>query len=307
MSEGQVKCIGTLVVAIVVCVGAYVYGSYASLEPREIGILYNSIDKTVDNTTYTGGAHFVGLFNSFINFPGGYETVEFSSSVNAENDPISVRTSDGNSIEISVSFQYAIIREKLSYLYSKFNKNYMSVFVDMARDSLLKTAAMYSANEFWGIRDQISIEMLKNLNTSLYEASASVVNFQFLKVDISSDYEKKIVETQVEKQLSNTEVYKNEAALIRQSIEILSSECNQNITSINAEAEAESYYIVQVAEGAAKKRMIDVEAEIYQLTIQELQFKTKEMNEYIFLRSIEHQKNATYIVGMTDAVIQIKT
>jgi hypothetical protein len=303
----QAKLIVYGITAVVVIVVALVVYSYDTLEPREIGILYNTIDKTIDSTPYTGGAHFVGLFNSFIHFPGGYESIEFSTSHSAGNNPLSARTSDGVSLGLSLSFQYKLIRAELPKLYEQSNVNYESTFINIARDTLLQTAAEYQAKQFWNSRQDITEDMQKSLNQSLSEAHAECVGLQMLSVSIPDNLESKIVDTQVEKQLSSTKVYEREAELIRKDIDILYSQCEQNITTITAGAEAEAYFVMQVAEAASKRRTIDVQAEIAQFTIGKIGFNQTEFTEYLYLRAIDGNDDATITVGLDNAVIQIKT
>ena len=303
----ELSVIGTLVLAVVGLIILFVSYSYGSLEPREIGILYNSIDKTIDREPYSGGAHFVGLFNSFIHFPGGYKAIEYSNSPTASSDPLSARTSDGVAIGISVSFQYQLIPSELAALYEQSGTDYEKTFRNIARDTLLQTAAEYQAKQFWTDRSSISESMLINMKTALKGAHANCASLQLLTVDIPTNLEKKIVDTQVEKQLSTTKVFEREAELIRQDIDIMQSACDQNITSISASAEAESYYIVQVAEAAASKRKINIQSEVLGYTIDSLLFSSTQMTSYLYLRAIEKQPNAIITVGLNSTVIQIKT
>lgn len=303
----ELSVIGTLVLVVVGLITLFIIYSYDTLEPREIGILYNSIDKTIDRVPYEGGAHFVGLFNSFIHFPGGYETIEYSNRPTSNNDPLSARTSDGVAIGISISFQYQLIKDELADLYEQSTTEYLKTFQNIARDTLLQTAADYQSKQFWTDRDLITEAMLTDMQTALKKAHANCASLQLLSVDIPDNLETKIVETQVEKQLSSTKVYEREAELIRQDIDILESACDQNITTITAAAEAEAYYIVQVAEAAASKRTIGIQSDVLNYTISIFSFTTDQLNEYQYLRALEKQPNATILVGVDSSVIQIKT
>ena len=115
--ENRTKLVAGGIGAIVVISLVLILYSFDAVEPREYGLLYNSIDKDINREEiYSGGRHWVGLFNSFIQFPGGYQTVEFSDSPSASNDPLNARTSDGVSIGVSVSFQYQLIKNELPSL-----------------------------------------------------------------------------------------------------------------------------------------------------------------------------------------------
>ena len=303
----ETNTIASLVAIVIGLILLFVYYSYGALEPREIGILYNSFDKSIDKTPYSGGAHFIGLFNKFINFPGGFQTIEYSSNPSSNNKPLSARTSDGVTIGVSLSFQYQLIPEKLGDLYMQTGQDYEKTFKNIARDTLLQVASSYQAKQFWTERDLISTSMIKSMQDALKAAHSKCVGLQLLTVTIPDNLEKKIVDVQVEKQLSSTKVYEREAELIRQDIDVMNSACDQNITAINAAADAEALFIVSSAEAAAKKRTISINSEIIDNTKDELLFTNNEMSEYLILRAIEKQPNATITVGINSTVIQIKT
>jgi hypothetical protein len=296
-----------LVSTVIGLIFLFIIYSYGSLEPREIGILYNSFDKTIDKTPYTGGAHFIGLFNNFIHFPGGLQTIEYSSSPSSSNKPLSARTSDGVTIGLSLSFQYQLIPKELGELYMQSGTDYEKTFKNIARDVLLQVASSYQAKQFWTDREIISSSMLGNMTQGLSAAHAICKSLQMLTVTIPDNLEKKIVDVQVEKQLSSTKVYEREAELIRQDIDVMNSACEQNITAINATAEAEALFIVSSAEAAAKKRTIRINSEIIDYTIDTLFFTSSEISEYLILRSIEKQPNAVITVGINSTIIQIKS
>ena len=294
--------------AVVLISVVLIVASFDSIEPREYGILYNSIDKTIDQENiYLGGTSFVGLFNSFIAFPSGYQKIEFSDNPSAKNEPLNARTSDGVSIGLSLSLQYQLIKDEVALLYNQFNTNYESTFSSIARDIIMQITANYQAKQFWEARTIISQTMLSELNNALVKDHATCVLLQLLTVTIPSNLEKSIVDTQVEKQLSSTKIFERQAELIRQTIDISISQCDQNITTITAAANAEAYYVVQVAEAVAKRRNIDIQSIIYEKIRSNLTFTDDEFTSYLFLAATADQKNATICVGLTDAVIQIKT
>ena len=63
--------------------------------------------------------------------------------------------------------------------------------------------------------------------------------------------------------------------------------------------------MVQVAEGLAKKKTIDIQADIYMITRGDLGFTDDEFTNYLFLRALQVQTNATIAVGLDNAAIQI--
>lgn len=81
------------------------------------GLKCNSISKQCDKEIYSPGRYLVGPFNSFFNFPGSLQTIEFSESKHAESSPLKTRTAEGLSLILHVSFQYKLLKEEIHQLY----------------------------------------------------------------------------------------------------------------------------------------------------------------------------------------------
>ena len=90
--------------------------------------------------------------------------------------------------------------------------------------------------------------MHQELNHQLKSAHANCVYLQLLKIDLPDTYENSIVETQVEVQNSKMKKYEQDAAMIRQGINIMRSQTQQEMQIINATAQGQAYQIVKTAE-----------------------------------------------------------
>ena len=53
----------------IVCLGVYLFFSIASLDAYEYGLDYSTITKTVDDTLYLPGWHYLGFGHVFIVYP----------------------------------------------------------------------------------------------------------------------------------------------------------------------------------------------------------------------------------------------
>ena len=67
-------CTVTCVISLVV----FLFFSYASLDANEYGLDYSAISKTIDETVYTSGYHFLGFGHSFVVYPSTVQKMEFS-------------------------------------------------------------------------------------------------------------------------------------------------------------------------------------------------------------------------------------
>lgn len=75
-------------------------------------------------------------------------------------------------MELCVSYQYQIRKNNLTQLYDLANTNYEGTFNRIARDTILKVASDYTANEYWVDRKKIGVRMQKELNQQLNQVYA---------------------------------------------------------------------------------------------------------------------------------------
>jgi len=89
--------------------------------------------------------------------------------------------------------------------------------------------------------------MKKQLDNELKKAHARCMHLEILQVELPTSYEDSIVQTQVEVQNSKMKKFEQEAAIIRQEIDLMTSETQQRIKLIEAQAQADSYLLRQTA------------------------------------------------------------
>ena len=126
---------------------------------------------------------------------------------------------------------------------------------------------------------------------------------QILKIDLPKSYEDSIVSTQVEVQKTNMRKFQQAAELIRQNISVIVSHADQQIKVISATASAEAYKAKQYATAHAINMTIDNEAKVYKKLIDEVGLKGNDLSEYLFLNSLNEQKNAKVLVGLQNAIL----
>ncbi|CEL93474.1 unnamed protein product [Vitrella brassicaformis CCMP3155] len=277
--------------------------SLGAVRPTEYGLVYNAITKNVDTRhVYHGGRHFIWLFHSFIPFPAILRTIEFSDYHHipgaAHFDPLKTRTPEGLQIVLSVALQYRLIKDEVGTLYTRANVQYESLFMQNARDILLKTVSRYNATSWWLERARIGRDMLERANATLTSLHAHVEMLQILRIDLPADWEKKIVETQVAQQQIQTEQNKQQAARIRAQTKVIGSEFARNVTVINAGAVANATYLKQKAKAEAVQRQLDTEAYTLAMAAQLLGATPEEIVRYQQMATYASLANATFLYGM---------
>jgi hypothetical protein len=288
--------IGVGVVALIIVI-AFAF-MWDTVEPTEFGMTYNSITKTAGTDhIYTGGLYFVGPFQHFIKFPATVTHIEFSDRPERDSAPLETRTKEGLGIILHVSFQYRLYRDTIPKLYKLTNVRYEETFIRLAKNIILEEASEYNAPEFWERRNEIGNNIAKKLNDTLTATYTSVVAFQMIQIDLPTSYEDSIVQTQVEVQKKATQLYKQSATTVRESIKVDISEADKQSQIIYAEANAKAinasvhYEKMAYAESA---NLLGLHA-------------NSGLIEYTHLMNIMKNKGSQLIVGLKNSLINIQT
>jgi len=149
--------------------------------------------------------------------------------------------------------------------------------------------------------------MQDRLNAELQAAYATCQNLQLLKIALPDSYENSIVETQVEVQKTTMKGFEQQAEVVRQMSMVLQSECDQNITIIQAGANAEAYYLKELARAIANAKTLEIQSWVYSQALDILEFSQDELSEFfLYLQSVKNKPNATIVVGVDKAMIQVR-
>jgi hypothetical protein len=208
-------------------------------------------------------------------------------------------------LALHVSFQYRLNKKDIPKLYDLANVNYQGTIVRISRDIILKIGGRYNATDYWTARQSIADFMRDSLNKELQKAYSSCVSLQILHIDLPKDYEDSIVKTQVEVQKTNMRKFEQEAELVRQNIFVIISEADQKIRVTNATGFSEAYRIKQYAKAQTFGNTIDTESEVYKNLIENIKLNGTEFSQYVFLNSLNEQKNAKLLVGLQNSIINM--
>jgi hypothetical protein len=157
--------------------GILAFFSYASLDATEYGLDYSGITKTIDNQIYTSGYHFLGFGHSFVKFPSTVQSLEYSSSNNANRPPIKSRTEDGLEIQFKATVQFQLQQGNLYKLYMKYGEQYRSPCEKHVIETLNDAATRYDANSFFTSTDAINTRMREDLQVTLTSECFADVKF----------------------------------------------------------------------------------------------------------------------------------
>ena len=277
--------------------------SMDSLEPLQYGITYNKFSKKIGTEVFESGRYLIGPFQNFVVYPANLITIEFSDNRNAVSAALQTRTAEGLALQLHVSYQYRLTKDKIPELYNLANVNYQVTLIRMSRDVFMKVGGLYNATSYWTERNKIGDYMKDKLNDELQKAFATCEGLQILKVDLPKSYEDSIVLTQVEVQKTNMRKFEQDAELIRQDINVLVSSADQSIKITNATALGEAYKIKQFATATALQNTIDTEAQVYNDAKTQIALNDKDFSDYVYYTNLMDQKNAKILVGLQTSII----
>jgi len=271
------------------------------------GIRYNHAQKYADvDNIYTAGRYFIGPWSSFVIFPAKVQNVEFSNTyglaASGHRYPaLHTRTKEGLALNLEVSLQYRLRLAEVGKLYTEFNVDFQDFFVSTIRDTLIKVAADYEAYQLWDQRKQVGDQMQSEVNAVLGRTYAECWGLQLLDIALPSAFDKSIVETQVQNQAISTEKFAQESAQIRAVTSVIESEYDRQIKVIRATGSANYTLITRRAKAAAKKLVLNTEAEILKKIREELQLTKEDLVSYQRYAAVSAMSNASLFYGFGDA------
>lgn len=175
----------------------------------------------------------------------------------------------------------------------------------MSRDVIMKVGGMYNATSYWTERGKIAEFMQVKLNEELKNAHTTCEGLQLLKIDLPKSYEDSIVATQVEVQFTSMRKFEQTAELIRQDINVIISQAQQDIRVTNATAQAEASRIKQFAQADALQKFVDTESDVYQDARNKIGLKGEEFTDYVYYTNLMDKKNNHLLVGLQNSIINL--
>lgn len=296
-------CVWTFVLIIVLSM------SWDTLTPTEYGLLKNTISGAVDLTqVYTNGRHLVGPTQGFIKFPAERLTLSYGSNPGDDQVVIPARTgadgdstssSGGQPVQLSVSFQYRLVPQKIPQLFSTFSQAYETSYLRFAQQAVTNVAQSYTPRMFWENRAAIEQNLLTVVNSSLWTQGFAIVeHLQLRSVGFQSSYETTITNIQLQDQLTVTKSYQQLSTQVMTEIDIMQAETNAEIVEINADATRQRDVIIGAAEAAALEKEQSTRAYMYKQMKEHLGWTGKDFLQYVKMKALNVQPQAKVTVGV---------
>ena len=291
---------GTLIILLLM--------SYSSLEVNEIALDYSTISKSVGKKTYYPGIHFLGIGHHFVRYPKTVLTIDFSNEKKKYDGhydrAIESRTMDGLNVVIEISFQYMFIPERLYDLYITYGEGYPRIFQTESIDILTEITTKYTAYQFFYDRALVSNSMKDALSFRFKQCCfATLELFQLRAVNLPSEFEKAIQQTEVIKQDITTAKVERESIIVELDTRVKNAQYDYNITINKAKGDASKLLFEN--DGNIRSFNITQENKIaaYKALKNGLLLNSTQLIEYIKAKLIHDYKNQQNIYVQMDRPI----
>ena len=145
---------------------------------------------------YEEGRFAVGLGRSFKTFPRRLQSIRWiaasgakvgGSATSAGSGPVTVRSSDGQIVDIDLTWQYRIPFANVPTIYKEFGDKYGHFLNEIARSTLRDTAAHLSVDFIYKNRKEAEQQFFDALKAKYEERHVALVTFQMLKVILPAE------------------------------------------------------------------------------------------------------------------------
>jgi hypothetical protein len=233
-------CVGVAsAIAVLFVFGVFVDRTSAVVEPNHIGIKRKAITNQVDlNRVYHSGRHWWEPLTTFVLFPTTVQNVkmEFTS-----------RTSEGYPLNLKAEFQYQLIPDKITELYSHYTVKYEAVYQRNVRAEMMKAMSEYDASALFKKRVEILKDMETRVDRVLRDSYARCWSVQFDDVMQPAAFEKTLLLTQLQEWYSRQKLAEQRTSAIEAGTQVLEAEFNKNISVVNSTATQKCKYIISQA------------------------------------------------------------
>ena len=214
--EDSNRWVWCVVLSLMLFVSSFLVGfSWRILDYDMIGLKVNEISRAVvERKAYDSGRHFVGLGNVFERFKKSQREIVFlvddperneddkdnddpGSAAGDTRGPITVRTKDGQRLDIEITFQFVIDKEKLYELYTTYGMEYVSIIVAVARARVRDIGSLYGSTDYFERRIEIEAHLNRVLDEELKKRFVKMVDFQLRAIIIPENLDGELKKIQL--------------------------------------------------------------------------------------------------------------
>lgn len=293
---------GALYMASVIMIGC----SFDTLDPLHAGIEFNTVNKQINqDQVFLSGRYFLGLGKAFLEFPRNEQTIDFSTSSDADEPALLMERSQ---VTVECSMQYVLKLDKLTAIYSAYELNYHDKMVKEATNAIKNTASDYDVAKFYQERRTVSAEMEAAVRVALERENAILTDFQLRKIGLREQNEQDVIRKIVTAEDQRTALNLRQVDQITAETTVIAGEADQLIAIFQAEKQRNATVLEEQAAATAKAVTISSEASAFNIIKTALGFSQDELLQYLWIKKLRSlPATAKLLVGFDDAAISSTT
>jgi Membrane protease subunits, stomatin/prohibitin homologs len=197
--KGFFKGKNKIIIAALVIILLILLAPIQKIEVSQQGILYNSLNGKVSSNISSGWHIVIPFFQNLTSYPVNDRTYKIyrdnKSWNNGVDASIATPTNDNQKVSIDATFIYILEKERLNYIYERFNgqrideieKRFLD---DTFRDSVINTVTQYSAYDVYSTkRGEIQTKIFEDLSIKLADTEIILKDMYIDTVRLSPETE----------------------------------------------------------------------------------------------------------------------
>jgi len=297
-------CLAISIISFIVVITSIVLFavSWDTIEPNEVGIVYNHNILHLETDLWYSGRHLVGLGKSYITFPITTQTLRFGNFFGDQDGAdLVIRSQDGMVITLEASFQYKLSSQAsdLVRLCLDFNGDYEKIFNLEFQAAVRDVASHYLMFDFFTKRADINRDIQVLMNSRLNVMYAECTSAEIVGLSVISDFADTIELTQVAVQNVQQVDNQLQIALVQADSLVKQAQLQAAIQLATANATASGIIAQAQSDAAAIRISVDAQIQAFQSLRRALNLTTsQELLSYMWVSAVQSSQAQSLVVGL---------
>jgi regulator of protease activity HflC (stomatin/prohibitin superfamily) len=241
----------SVVAVVVVLLLALVAFSWRTIQPGNVGIIFDKSNHTINDTPLEPGWAFINPFTQYVQeYPVTIQTYSMVYEGPQGDDSIKVQSKEGQQLNLDVVIQYRVKRDHVTSLYLDWGGANLSVVEDRivrqyTRSQVPAIAAQYNWEEITsGQRLEMSNLIRDSLQTEFSRRHLELISFGIREVHLPGSLQKALNNKIQAQQEAEQQKYQLDQTRVKAEQSQVEAEAEANAMRVRAEAEAQSNEIL---------------------------------------------------------------
>lgn len=280
-----------------------IISAFSTVGPLEVGVRYNNFDRkaSTDDGAYSSGFHYVGITGGFVKYPTNVQIMEFSNDGKSDGPALKTWSSDGQILDVEITFFYTIDPKKAVDIYRKYEGAWQLPLVRRAWGTIKTETTRHATIDYFEKRGEIKKSIYARLKTMLNEDGfdiSSADDVQFRQVDIPDPLDSAIQDKQIAQQKVLTALANRDLQLVLANTSVIINDAANTMNKIKAASWALANVTIGNATAEGNKIIQQQYGKSYGKIASALGFvNNKQLLQYAYLSAIKDRSSNIRIVA----------